>query len=70
VSEGIQVVVPSPIGHQLRELAVAADTPHSTLAAQFVQNGVADGVTDGKIRPLKYPPVTIPVRGGGCAYWA
>ncbi len=59
MSHRLQIVLPDPVALQLTELASNADTPPSTLAAQFVQNGVAQAAKDGKVRPLRpAPPLT------------
>jgi AAA domain len=59
MSQRIQVVLSGPVALQLRELAAAADTPPSTLAAQIVRNGVALAAKDGKVRPLHSSPVLV-----------
>jgi hypothetical protein len=38
-------------------LAACADTPHSTLAAHFVQNVIARAVKSGHVRTLRTAPV-------------
>ena len=56
MSQRVQVVLPDPVALQLRELAAGADTPHSTLAAQLVQNEIARAIKNGRVRPLAQPP--------------
>ena len=56
MSQRRQIVLPDPVDQQLHELAAAADTPPSTLAAQMVQAGVAQAAKDGKVRPLRPTP--------------
>jgi hypothetical protein len=51
MSQRIQVVLSDPVAHQLRELATGADTPHSTLAAQLIQNELARATKNGHVRP-------------------
>lgn len=48
MSQRIQVVLPDPATRQLRELAAAADTPPSTLAAQLVRSGLAQVARTGR----------------------
>jgi hypothetical protein len=69
MSQRRQIVLPDPVDQQLRELAAAADTPPSTLAAQIVQSGVAQAATDGKVRPLRSTPALTGARGGERAPW-
>ena len=68
MSQRRQIVLPDPVDQQLRELAAAADTPPSTLAAQMVQAGVAQAAKDGKVRPLRSTALTG-ARGGERAPW-
>ena len=63
MSQRRQIVLPDPIDQQLRELAAAADTPPSTLAAQMAQAGVAQAAKDGKVRPLRSTPALTGTRG-------
>jgi hypothetical protein len=56
MSQRVQVVLSDPVALQLRELAAGADTPHSTLAAQFVGNEIARAVKNGHVRPLRTAP--------------
>jgi hypothetical protein len=69
MSQRIQIVLPDPIAQQLRELAAAADTPPSTLAAQIVSGGVALAAKGGKVRPLRPAPVLIDRGGSERAPW-
>jgi hypothetical protein len=69
MSQRRQIVLPDPVGLQLRELAASADTPPSTLAAQMVQAGVAQAAKDGKVRPLRSVPVLVGGNGSGRAPW-
>jgi hypothetical protein len=69
MSQRIQVVLPDPATQQLRELAAAADTPPSTLAAQLVHNGLAQAAKDGKVRPLRSAPVLVGHKGSERAPW-
>lgn len=69
MSQRWQIVLPDPVSQQLRELSAGADTPPSTLAAQFVQDAVAQAAKDGTVRSLRgAPPVGRP-RGGERAPW-
>lgn len=64
-----QIVLPDPVDQQLRELAAAADTPPSTLAAQMVQAGVGQAAKDGKVRPQRTTPALTGARGGQRPSW-
>lgn len=68
MSQRRQIVLPDPVDQQLRDLAAGADTPPSTLAAQFVQAGVAQAAKDGKVRPLRTTP-TLSARGEQRPAW-
>jgi hypothetical protein len=59
MSQRVQVVLSDPVALQLRELAAGADTPHSTLAAQFVGNEIARAIKNGHVRPLRSAPVLM-----------
>lgn len=59
MSQRIQIVIPDPVAHRLRELAAGADTPPSTLAAQIVLRGVALAAKDGKVRALRSAPAVV-----------
>lgn len=50
MSQRRQIVLPDPVDEQLRQLATAADKPPSTLAAEFVQDGIAQALSAGKIQ--------------------
>ncbi len=69
MSQRVQIVLPDPIAVQLRELAGGADTPHSTLAAQFVENEIARASKDGKVRPLRTAPVLVDANDGERPPW-
>jgi hypothetical protein len=69
MSQRRQIVLPDPVDQQLRELAAGADTPPSTLAAQFVQDGVAQAAKDGKVRSLRQAPPVVGPLGGERAAW-
>jgi hypothetical protein len=69
MSQRIQVVLPDPAAHQLRELAAGADTPHSTLAAQLIQNEIARAVKNGHVRPLRSAPVLVAGNSGDRPPW-
>jgi len=69
MSQRRQIVLPDPVDQQLRELAAGADTPPSTLAAHFVQAGIAQAANDGQVRPLRTAPPVTPPRGGERAPW-
>ncbi len=60
----VQAVLSDPVAIQLRELAAGADTPHSTLAAQFVQREIARAVKNGHVRPLRSAPVLVDGNSG------
>jgi hypothetical protein len=64
-----QIVLPDPVDQQLCELAAAADTRPSTLAAQLVQAGIAQAAKDGKVRPLRPAPPLVGSHGGERAPW-
>ncbi len=57
MSQRVQVVPPDPAAAQLRELAAATDTSHSTLAAQLIQNEIARAIKNGHVRPLHSAPM-------------
>jgi hypothetical protein len=69
MSQRVQVVLSDPIAAQLRELAASADTPHSTLAAQFVGNELARVIKNGHVRPLRSAPVLGHGSGGERPPW-
>jgi len=69
MSHKIQVVLPDPLATQLQELAAAAREPPSTLAGQFVRNGIAQLAMDGKVRPLRQAPVLVGSKTGQRARW-
>lgn len=69
MSRKVQVVLPDPVATQLQELAGAAGEPLSTLAAQLIRHGVAQAAKDGKVRPLRQPPVIVGGKGGDRARW-
>jgi len=69
MSHRLQVVLPDPIATQLHELAAGAGEPPSTLAGQMVRNGVAAASDDGKVRPLRPPPMPAGHRGAERARW-
>jgi hypothetical protein len=49
VSQRFQIVLPDPAAAQLRELAVGAGEPPSTVAGNLVRTGVAEAVQSGRI---------------------
>ncbi|MGD0455783.1 MAG: hypothetical protein ABSB69_19535 [Solirubrobacteraceae bacterium] len=59
VTHRVQAVLSDPVAIQLRELAAGADTPHSTLAAQFVQREIARAAKNGHDPPLRSAPVLV-----------
>ena len=69
MSQRVQVVLSDPVATQLRELAAGADTPHSTLAAQFVGNEIARAIKNGHVRPLHSAPVLAEGNSGERARW-
>ncbi|MFZ1154083.1 MAG: hypothetical protein WAN93_04180 [Solirubrobacteraceae bacterium] len=69
MSQRRQIVLADPVDLQLRELAAAADTPPSTLAAQLVTGGVAQAANDGKVRPLRPAHVLVGTKGSDRAPW-
>jgi len=69
MSHRLQIVLPDPIAHQLRELAAGADQPPSTLAGQMVRNSVSLAAKDGKVRPLRQAPVLLKRTGNQRAPW-
>jgi hypothetical protein len=70
MSQRIQVVLPDPAALQLRELAAGAGTPHSTLAAQLIQNELARATNGGKVRPLRCFYCLVRWAGQGTVAWA
>ncbi|HSZ04639.1 MAG TPA: hypothetical protein VK778_05485 [Solirubrobacteraceae bacterium] len=64
MSQRVQVVLSDPAAAQLRELAASIDTPHSTLAAQFVGNEIARAIKNGHVRPLRTGPVLADANSG------
>jgi hypothetical protein len=69
MSQRVQVVLSDPAALQLRELAAGADTPHSTLAAQFVGNEIARAIKNGHVRPLRTAPVLADGNNGDRPPW-
>jgi hypothetical protein len=69
MSQRVQVVLSDPVAVQLRELAAGADTPHSTLAAHFVQNEIARAIKNGHVRPLRSAPVLVDGNSGERPPW-
>ncbi len=69
MSQRVQVVLSDPAALQLRELATGADTPHSTLAAQFVGNEIARAIKNGHVRPLRSAPVLTEGNSGERPPW-
>jgi CopG-like RHH_1 or ribbon-helix-helix domain, RHH_5 len=69
MSHRVQVVLPDPVAAQLHELADAAGEPHSTLAAQLIRHAIAQAASDGKVRPLRQPPVVTEGRTGERPRW-
>jgi hypothetical protein len=69
MSQRVQVVLSDPVAIQLRELAAGADTPHSTLAAQFVGNEIARAIKNGHVRPLRTAPVLADGNSGERPLW-
>ncbi len=69
MSKRRQIVLPDPVDLQLAELAAAAGTPPSTLAAQLVTSGVAQAVKDGKVRPLRPADLLVGTKGSDRAPW-
>jgi hypothetical protein len=69
MSQRRQIVLADPVDLQLRELAAAADTPPSTLAAQLVTSGVAQAANDGKVRPLRPAHLLVGSKGSDRAPW-
>jgi hypothetical protein len=69
MSQRVQVVLSDPVVQQLRELAAGADTPHSTLVAQFVGNEIARAIKNGHVRPLRTAPVPVDGNSGERPPW-
>lgn len=69
MSHRVQVVLSDPAALQLRELAAGADTRHSTLAAQFVNNEIARAIKNGHVRPLRTGPVLADANSGERPPW-
>ena len=69
MSQRVQVVLSDPVALQLRELAAGADTPHSTLAAQFVGNEITRAVKNGHVRPLRSAPLLADGNSGERPPW-
>ena len=69
MSQRVQIVLSDPVALQLHELAAGADTPHSTLAAQFVGNEIARAIKNGHVRPLRTAPVPVDGNSGERPPW-
>jgi hypothetical protein len=50
MSRRLQIVLPDPVGAQLRELAAGTGEPLATLARQMVRDGIALAAQSGKGR--------------------
>jgi hypothetical protein len=59
-----QVLVEFDVTGRKRTIAGGADTPHSTLAAQFVENELARASKDGKVCLRRTAPVLVDADGG------
>jgi hypothetical protein len=69
MSQRLQIVLPDPVAAQLHELAAGAGERPSTLAGLIVRSGVAAAAKDGKVRPLRSPPVLLDGNTGVRAPW-
>jgi hypothetical protein len=69
MSQRLQIVLPDPLVAQLQELARGAGEPPSTVAGQFVRNGIALAAEDGKIRTPKPAPILVGHPGTERAPW-
>jgi hypothetical protein len=64
-SRKYQVTLRQPVASQLEELAHAAGDRPSTLAAQFVREGVAQAAREGKVRQPRQSPVIVGAAASG-----
>jgi len=70
MSHKYKLTVPGPLAEQLEELAASAELAPSTLAGQFVAGEVARAAVEGKVRPLRQPPVGTGIgKSGARARW-
>jgi hypothetical protein len=69
MSQRIQIALPDPIAHQLRELAGGTGEPLATLAGQMVRNSVALAAKDGNVRALRQAPALVRRTGSERAPW-
>jgi hypothetical protein len=70
MSHKYKLTLPAPLAEQLEELAAAAELAPSTLAGQFVASEVARAAAEGKVRPLRRPPMsTGATKSGARARW-